>query len=107
MVFLFFFALLEDLSKGILFSRIFSCLFVKRFPTYALSACSIIDILFTDDILLFTRAIRQEVDNLLHILQSYVMASGQSINLHKSHILFSKHTPPSLKRELLSKFHMQ
>lgn len=79
-------------KQGDPISRIFSCLFVKRFPTYALSTCSIIDILFTNDTLLFTRAIRQEVDNLLHILQSYAMASDQSINLHKSHILFSKHT---------------
>lgn len=35
------------------------------------------------------------------------MASGQSINFQKSHILFSKHTPINLKHELLSKFHMQ
>lgn len=35
------------------------------------------------------------------------MASGQLINIQKSHILFSKHTPSSLKYEFLSKFHMQ
>lgn len=35
------------------------------------------------------------------------MASGQSINFQKSHIIFSKHTPHVFKQELLHKFHMQ
>lgn len=69
-------------------------------------ALALVDVLFADDTLLFARATRQKVDNLLSIIKSYTMASGQSINFQKSHILFTKHTPLSLKHELLCKFYM-
>lgn len=40
------------------------------------------------------------------LLQSYTIATGQSINFFKSYILFSKHTL-HLKWFILDMFHMQ
>lgn len=48
----------------------------------------------------------KKADNLLGIIQSYNMASSQSINFQKCHSLIRKYTSLGLKYELLSKFHM-
>lgn len=48
--------------------------------------------IFADDTLFFARASRAEVTNLLNLLHSYTATTSQSINYHKSHILFSKRT---------------
>ncbi|CAA0809638.1 Unknown protein, partial [Striga hermonthica] len=41
---------------------------------------------------------------ILHILNCYCAASGQSVNLHKSSIFFSKNTPDSLKMSICNIF---
>lgn len=48
--------------------------------------------IFADDTLFFARASRAEATNLLNLLHSYTATTSQSINYHKSHILFSKRT---------------
>lgn len=69
-------------------------------------SCSL-DVLFADDTLISARAIRQESDTLSGVLQSYTQTFGQAIYFQKSHVFFSKHTPPALKHNILQKFHMQ
>lgn len=39
-------------------------------------APSLLDVLFADETLLFARASREEATNLLHVLQTYTLASG-------------------------------
>ncbi|XP_021749725.1 uncharacterized protein LOC110715453 [Chenopodium quinoa] len=48
---------------------------------------------FADDILLFTRATRQECSVIVDILNKYEATSGQKINLEKSEVSFSKGVP--------------
>ena len=57
------------------------------------SAPKITNLLFADDSLLFCQAIQFEVTVIIEILQVYVGASGQSINLEKSSVYFSSNTP--------------
>ena len=45
---------------------------------------------FADDILLFTRTCEVEVDAILDVLISYKIASGQTINMRKSKVSFSR-----------------
>lgn len=73
----------------------------------ARSSPILLDVLFTDDTLRFACATRQKSNTLSGILQSYTQASGQAINFQKSHVFFSKHTPPSLKHDIFENFHMQ
>lgn len=56
--------------------------------------------------LLFAQASREEAVNLLRVLHTYILASGQSINLSKSHVLFSRNDPFTLKQDILDLFHM-
>lgn len=53
---------------------------------------SITHLLFTDDSLIFTRAIREDCTNLKLIFECYAAASGQIFNYEKSSMFFSANT---------------
>lgn len=55
------------------------------------------DLLFTNDSLLFLKAITSEVECLLSILQDYETTSDQFINLEKSTIIFSQNLGLEMK----------
>ena len=63
-------------------------------------APQISNLLFADDSLLFCRASSNEAEEIADILQVYAKASGQSINLEKSSMLFSTNTPCDKKEEI-------
>ena len=54
-------------------------------------------LLFADDCLLFYQAKIEECQNLLHLLHSYEIASGQAINREKTTLFFSKNTRAKIK----------
>ncbi|XP_050290228.1 uncharacterized mitochondrial protein AtMg01250-like [Quercus robur] len=56
-------------------------------------APKISNLLFADNSLLFYWATQMEVQVVTEILQTYAKASGQSINLEKSSVYFSRNTP--------------
>ncbi|XP_065637282.1 short integuments 2, mitochondrial [Quercus suber] len=55
-----------------------------------------------DDSLLFCQASQTEVAAITEILQKYAGASGQSINLQKSSVFFSKNTPIGQRQAIAS-----
>ncbi|PNX70556.1 ribonuclease H, partial [Trifolium pratense] len=57
-------------------------------------------LLFADDCFLFCRASVAEVNQLMSILQTYELASGQEINLAKSEVFFSRNMSPADKEDL-------
>lgn len=54
-------------------------------------------LLFADDTMFFLRASKDSSETLSRILKRYDSASGQSINVSKSSITFSRRTPTTLK----------
>ena len=54
-------------------------------------------LLFADDCLLFCQAKIEECQNLLHLLHSYEIASGQAINRGKTTLFFSKNIRANIK----------
>ena len=58
-------------------------------------------LLFADDSLLFTRAIRQECIVIVDILNQYELASGQKINYEKSEVSFSRGVSVDQREELV------
>ena len=54
-------------------------------------------LLFADDCLLFYQAKIEECQNLLHLLHSYEIASGQAINREKTTLFFIKNTRAKIK----------
>ena len=54
-------------------------------------------LLFANDCLLFCQAKIEECQNLLHLLHSYEIASGQAINRGKTTLFFSKNTRANIK----------
>ena len=59
------------------------------------------NLLFADDSLLFCQATQTEAETINEILQLYVHASDQSINLEKSSVYFSSNTANSQKQDML------
>ncbi|BFG15190.1 hypothetical protein CerSpe_014650 [Prunus speciosa] len=57
-------------------------------------------IFFADDSLIFLRANPINCTNMLSILRSYCMASGQVINMEKSICFFSSNSPPDVKTSI-------
>ena len=57
-------------------------------------------LLFTDDSLLFCRAIMEECGKVLEILNMYEEASGQKVNRSKTALFFSKCTPTETKHNI-------
>ena len=81
------------LARAELEGRIHGVAICRRAP-------QISNLLFVDDSLLFCRASNNEDEEITNILQVYAKASGQSINLEKSSMLFSTNTPCDKKEEI-------
>ncbi|XP_021621451.1 uncharacterized protein LOC110621477 [Manihot esculenta] len=63
---------------------------------------SISHLLFADDSILFTQATMEQENIIQSILHNYSRASGQSVNLAKSTIIFGPNTSPILKQQICS-----
>ncbi|XP_043814057.1 uncharacterized protein LOC122723980 [Manihot esculenta] len=63
---------------------------------------SISHLLFADDYILFTQATMEQANIIQSILHNYSRASGQSVNLAKSTIIFSPNTSLILKQQICS-----
>ena len=57
-------------------------------------------LLFADDCLLFCQAKGEKCQNLLTLLHSYEVASGQTINRGKTALFFSKNTRVTIKQAI-------
>lgn len=57
-------------------------------------------LLFANDFIIFTRGSLREAEMLKRILQCYSKASHQTINLHKSSIIFSRNTPETIRSDI-------
>ena len=66
------------------------------------NAPKLANLLFADDSLLFYQANQPEVTMISEISQKYAGASGQSINLQKSSMYFSKNTPCGQRQAIAS-----
>jgi hypothetical protein len=64
-------------------------------------------LIFADDSLFFCRANIKEAQEIKNIITEYQEASGQLVNMNKSEIMFSKHTPPHLKATINQTLPMQ
>lgn len=53
-------------------------------------------LLFADDILLFNKANKKNIQTINKILTNYSIISGLNLNLHKSKVWFSKQVDPQL-----------
>ena len=56
---------------------------------------AITHVMYADDIVLLSKATRNDAKRLVDCLEKYYTWSGQSINRDKSGIFFSKHTNPN------------
>nr|POE97435.1 hypothetical protein CFP56_05430 [Quercus suber] len=61
---------------------------------------AIMHVMYTDDIILFSKATRNDAQRLANFLEKYCLWSGQSINKSKSGIFFSKHTGPRSRKAI-------
>ncbi|CAL2259945.1 unnamed protein product [Prunus armeniaca] len=61
-------------------------------------------ILFADDFLFFLKATYINSHNMMHLLNSYCTAFGQTISMAKSSIFFCQNTPLVLRRSICSIF---
>ena len=61
---------------------------------------TITHVMYADDIILFSKATRNDAQRLADCLEKYCLWSGQSINKSKSSIFFSKHTGPCCRRTI-------
>ncbi|XP_019158562.1 PREDICTED: uncharacterized protein LOC109155332 [Ipomoea nil] len=68
--------------------------------TVARNAPPISHLFFADDSFIFFKASVEEATNLKQLLKYYEKASGQSINLTKSSLAFSKNTPNPVRDQL-------
>src|ERR1044072_7604226 len=66
----------------------------------ARNAPMISHLFFADDNIIFARATNQEAQCITNILHNYELASGQKVNLDKSHLLFSQNVPSTRSIEL-------
>ena len=63
--------------------------------------------MYADDIILFSKASKNDATTINHILNKYCLWSSQQVNREKSGILFSKHTQSNTRRSLKSILHMR
>ena len=66
----------------------------------SLGGPAISHVMYTDDIVLFSKASRKEATFLVECLEKYCNQSGQSLNRGKSGVFFSKHTQSQARREI-------
>ena len=60
-------------------------------------------LLFADDSMLYCKGSEEELNQVLQILQTYSMASGQRINYQKSSVYFGKYFPTEKREEIMQK----
>nr|POF02844.1 hypothetical protein CFP56_10902 [Quercus suber] len=68
---------------------------------------AITHVMYADDIVLFSKATRNDAKRLADCLEKYCTWSGQSINRGKFGIFFSKHTGPNSRRAIRQQFNMK
>ena len=68
----------------------------------SISGPTISHVMYADDIVLFSKALRKDAANLVRILEKYCTWSGQAINRSKSGVYFSKHTHSQDRRAIKS-----
>ena len=56
---------------------------------------------FADDTIMFSKADLIKARRFNYILKMYCNALGQKVNLHKSGVLFSTHTPSSQRQQII------
>jgi hypothetical protein len=66
----------------------------------ARSSPPILDLLFTDDVLIFCKANTVEASTILHCLSTYSLWSGQCINVSKSVVFFNCNCKASIKSSI-------
>ena len=67
---------------------------------------TITHVMYADDIILFSKATKNDARRLADCLDKYCSWSGQSINRVKSGIFFSKHTRPNSRRAIRQQLNM-
>ena len=68
---------------------------------------TITHVMYADDIVLFSKATKNDARRLADCLDKYCSWSGQSINRVKSGIFFSKHTGPNSRRAIRQQLNMK
>nr|POF02849.1 hypothetical protein CFP56_10907 [Quercus suber] len=68
---------------------------------------AITHVMYADDIVLFSKATKNDAKRLADCLEKYCTWSGQSINRGKFGIFFSKHTGPNSRRAIRQQFNMK
>jgi len=78
-------------------SEVISRLFYSTLRGFkiARSCAPLNHLLFADDLVIFTTTTSSEASLIKSCLDKYGLWSGQTVNIHKSHILFSKNTSPA------------
>jgi hypothetical protein len=61
---------------------------------------AITHVMYADDIVIFSKATRNEASNLNHCIEKYCKWSGQLVNRNKSGLFFSKHTQKPIIRSI-------
>ena len=61
---------------------------------------TITHVMYADDIVMFSKATRNEASNLNHCIEKYCKWSGQLVNRNKSGLYFSKHTQKPVIRSI-------
>uniref|UniRef100_A0A2N9FPZ2 Reverse transcriptase domain-containing protein n=1 Tax=Fagus sylvatica TaxID=28930 RepID=A0A2N9FPZ2_FAGSY len=61
---------------------------------------AITHVMYADDIVMFSKATRNEASNLNHCIEKYCKWSGQLVNRNKSGLFFSKHTQKPVIRSI-------
>ena len=64
-------------------------------------------VMYADDIVLFSKATKNDARILANCLDKYSIWSGQSINRCKSGIFFSKHTTDSVRKSIKQQLQMK
>ena len=64
-------------------------------------------VMHADDIVLFSKATRNDAANIIKCIKKYCSWSGQEINWNKSGIFFSKHSRPNIRRAIKHQLHMK
>lgn len=63
-------------------------------------------VIYADDIVLFSKATRNNAERLALCLEKYYKCLGQAINRDKSSIFFLKHTSPNCRKAIKQHLHM-
>lgn len=66
----------------------------------SISGPALAHVMYIDDIVLFSKATRNDATNLIKCLDKYCSWSRQSINKSKSSVFFSKHTQANIRRAI-------